>query len=102
MLPYDLTRSAENDLEEIARYTIERWGSKKAKQYAAAFDACFIKLAEGDVVARVFSETLPHVHVTRCGQHYVFFLRTAQRRPCIIAVLHERMEILECLKDRLS
>lgn len=102
MLPYDLTRSAQSDLEEIARYTIERWGSKKAKQYAAAFDTCFIKLAEGELVARVFSEILPDVQVARCGQHYVFFLRAAQKRPCIIAVLHERMEIIERLKDRLS
>ena len=102
MLPYDLTRSAQGDLEAIARYTIERWGSKKAKQYAASFDACFMKLAEGEVVARVFSEALPHIQVTRCGQHYVFFLRTAKKRPCIIAVLHERMEILERLKGRLS
>ncbi len=30
---YDLTKDAENDLREMARYTLNKWGKKKLDEY---------------------------------------------------------------------
>ena len=35
MRPYELTRDAEADLEEITRYTIKEWGEVQAESYLA-------------------------------------------------------------------
>jgi plasmid stabilization system protein ParE len=32
MPAYDLTRAAQADLEEIARYTFAQWGERKARE----------------------------------------------------------------------
>ncbi len=58
MLPYSLTPSAQADLEEIARYTLEKWGEKQAIQYAASLDDCFENIAQGRAIHRAFSKTL--------------------------------------------
>jgi plasmid stabilization system protein ParE len=102
MLPYDLTLSAQADLEEIARYTLGKWGELQAKRYAALLDDCFEKIAEGRAISRTFSAALPQVQVTRCHRHSVFFVQPENKKPCIVAILHERMEIISRLKHRLS
>ena len=101
MLLYHLTPSAEADLEEIARYTLETWGERQAKQYAAFLDECFEKIADGRTTGRTFSETFPEVKVTRCERHFVFFIQSESDGPRIIAVLHERMRFIDRLKHRL-
>ena len=93
MLPYELTPAAEADLREIARYTLRQWGVRQQQQYARLLAGCFLGIAEGSVRARNFSERYPQVQVTRCEHHYVFFLHP-RKKPGIIAVLHERMEML--------
>lgn len=98
----DLTPSAEADLEEIARYTLRTWGERQAERYAAALDECFEKIAAGRAISRTFSAVFPQVEVTRCEHHYVFFVRSGNGKSCVIAILHDRMEIVARLKHRLS
>jgi toxin ParE1/3/4 len=101
MPAYDLTLAAQADIEEIARYSLDQWGESKARDYAARLDACFDRIAAGHAVCRTVSRTFPQVQATRCERHIVFFLPVAGGKPRIIAVLHERMEMLIRLKDRL-
>jgi toxin ParE1/3/4 len=102
MLPYSLTTSAQADLEEIARYTLEKWGEKQAMQYAASLDDCFENIAQGRASHRAFSKTLPQVQVTRCEHHFVFLLKSETGKPQIIAILHGHMRFIDRLKHRLS
>jgi len=37
-----------------------------------------------------------------CEHHYVFYLRPDGQKPHILAVLHEHMDLLARLDDRLS
>jgi plasmid stabilization system protein ParE len=102
MQPYDLTPATEQDLKDIARYTVKQWGKKQALHYAALFETHFLKIVDKTCVSRAFSKRLPQIQVTRCEHHYIFFLRLEGKRPCIIAVLHERMDIVAKLKNRLD
>ncbi|MGE0824398.1 MAG: type II toxin-antitoxin system RelE/ParE family toxin [Candidatus Binatia bacterium] len=74
MLPYTLTRTAEADLREIARYTLRQWGAQQQRRYASQLEVCFRGIADRAVVSRTFSKRFPQGRVTRCERHYVFFV----------------------------
>ncbi|MBP0617805.1 type II toxin-antitoxin system RelE/ParE family toxin [Jiella mangrovi] len=99
MPSYDLTLAAEADLRGIWRYTFETWGLDQAETYFDRIEACCE--AVGDKRAR--SKTLcglpEGVRLHRCEHHYLVFLD--EDRPVIIAILHERMDFMQRLKDRL-
>lgn len=102
MRPYELTREAEADLREIARYTQRQWGKEQQRRYAGLLAACFQSIAANTVTARTFSERYPQVRFTRCEHHFIFYLTPEGQKPRILAVLHERMDFLARLADRLA
>ena len=99
---YALTPAAETDLREIARSTLRQWGTRQQRRYASLLEACFRGIADGSTRSKAFSERYPQVQVTRCEHHYVFFLYPEGQKPLIIAVLHERMDMLTRLGERLT
>jgi plasmid stabilization system protein ParE len=100
MRSYELTPDAEADLEEIVRYTIEQWGESQAESYLGKISQCFKNIANKKTAA--FLEKFPDACVVRCEHHYVFYLIREEERPVIFAVLHERIDMLIRLKDRLG
>ncbi len=110
MPSYELTKSADSDLEDIVRYTIKNWGEQQTRFYLEKLHSCFQKIGNNEVIGRVFSERFPQARVTRCEHHYVFYLILEDRSsdpnvenpPRIFAVLHERMDMLARLKERLG
>lgn len=104
MNAYDLIPEAEADLRSILRYTIEQWGVEQAQHYADLLEAGFHKIATKKAASRTFSEVYPQVRVTKCEHHYIFYLpqQPTSSRPLIIAVLHERMDLVSRLKSRLE
>jgi plasmid stabilization system protein ParE len=102
MPSYELTPEAEADLEEIAEYTLREWGAEQQIHYGGLLEAGFRRIASDAATSRQFSEYYPQVRVTRCQHHYVFYLQGEETPvPHIIAVLHERMDIVSRLRDRL-
>ena len=102
MLPYELTPAAEADLREVARYTLRQWGARQQRRYARQLETCFRGIADGSLRSRDFSERYPQVRVTRCQYHYIFHLHAEGQKPRIFAVLHERMDLLARIGERLS
>ncbi len=102
MQAYELTRNAEADLEEIARYTIEQWGDVQAKSYLGKISQCCKNIAKKKVIPRTFLEKFPDACVVRCEHHFIFYLVREGVKPIIFAILHERMDMLIRLKDRLG
>lgn len=97
---YDLTAAARQDIRDIWRYTAEQWGETQADRYTGLLEARFQQIAAGSALSRTFSARYPQVLVTRCEQHDIFYLSPAEQRPCIIAVLHARMDLLARLRER--
>jgi len=102
MLPYELTPHAEEDLKRIARYTLKEWGKKQSAHYAGLLGNHFRKIASGAVHSHRFSERYPQLKVSHCEHHYIFYIHPDKKPPVIIAVLHERMDMLVRLRDRLD
>jgi plasmid stabilization system protein ParE len=98
---YELTRAARQDIRGIWVYTAEQWGERQADLYTGRLETCFRGIAEGRVRSRNFSPRYPQVQVTRCQHHYVFYTHPEGQRPRIIAVLHERMDMLARIGERL-
>jgi toxin ParE1/3/4 len=103
MPAYELTPAAVADLEAIAEYTLLQWGTAQQARYAALLEACFTYIADASAIPRRFSEDYPQVLVAHCGHHYVFYLKPEDTGiPRILAVLHERMDLVARLHDRLE
>ena len=99
MAAYAFTRSAKEDLLDIWLYTQETWGEAQADRYQEDLHGCCERVAVGVVRAKSVPG-IDGVKVHHCRHHYLFFIE--QRGTIvIIAVLHERMDLIERLRDRL-
>lgn len=99
---YDITPSAKADIRSIWLYTVETWGEAQADHYTKALDDKFDEIADGQAFSRPFLKVYPQLRVVRCEHHYVFYLSSEGKRPNIIAILHERMDLVSRLRERLS
>lgn len=102
MPKYRLTPGAEKDLGEIARYTLRTWGEAQMRRYEAALIACFEALADRRADARWPLPHRPELRQVRCQHHYVFAIDHPQEPVTIVAVLHETMDLVTRLRDRLG
>lgn len=101
---YRITDSAAADLKEIWHYTVERHGEEQADKYLAALEAGCVMIA--DKPDRWNSLTLAgcEVRFYRCEHHYIAYTTTGIKgaKVAILAFLHERMDVMARLKDRLT
>ncbi|MCU7919276.1 MAG: type II toxin-antitoxin system RelE/ParE family toxin [Candidatus Thiodiazotropha sp. (ex Epidulcina cf. delphinae)] len=102
MQPYELTEDAEQDLREVARYTLNQWGKEMLRQYRNGLKETFKAIAANDVPKRAFSKTFPNLMVTKYRYHYIFYLIDSLPKPVIIGVIHERRDTVSRLGERLA
>jgi plasmid stabilization system protein ParE len=89
-------------LREIARYTLRQWGPRQQQRYAGLLAAGLQTIAERRLVPRRFSRHYPEVFVSRCEHHYIFYMHPDGEKPRILAVLHENMDLVSRLAERLT
>jgi toxin ParE1/3/4 len=102
MRSFDLTKKAEADLEGIVRYTTVRWGAQQAQKYLETLEAACETLARNQHLSLNIKEVDKDLYMMRCDHHYLVCLRRKNKRPRIIAILHEKMDIPQLLKKRLE
>ncbi|MEM0965342.1 MAG: type II toxin-antitoxin system RelE/ParE family toxin [Verrucomicrobiota bacterium] len=95
---YKLAPSADKDIEAIVRYTLKKWGKDQNDRYIASLIECFEQIAAGKIVDRSLNGTNKNLFFVRCGHHYIFYLRN-QNPVVIVRVLHERMDLVQQIKD---
>jgi len=100
--PYDLSPGAKDDIQEIARHTVAHWGEEQCRTYIAALEAKATALAAGACPYRNMGALMPGLRAATSGKHYIFCLPRSDAPALILAVLHERMDILDRLKSRLG
>ena len=102
MAEYVLAAEAEYDLLEIGRYTTQTWSVEQAVQYLTRLDEHFEAVAREAVLEKAVFKHRDDYRVSRCHHHYVFFVRDGAEPVRILAILHERMDLLAHFRDRLS
>ncbi len=102
MTAYVLTTDAEADLRGIIRYTRKEWGAAQVRRYIAKLEQGIAALADGHSPFKDMSEIYPALRMARCEHHYVFCLPREDAAALIVAILHERMDLLTRLSARLN
>ncbi|AAO28822.1 type II toxin-antitoxin system RelE/ParE family toxin [Xylella fastidiosa subsp. morus] len=102
MTGYILTAAAETDLRSIIRYTRKQWGDAQMRRYIATLEQDMASLAAGRGVFRNMSVLFPALRMGRCEHHYVFCLPREGAPALIVAIFHERMDLMTRLADRLK
>ena len=100
--PYILTRGAAADLRQVVRYTLQTWGQEKCEAYIAQIEEAATELALGQGVYKNRDNLLPGLRVRRAGHHYLFCLPRDDQPALILAILHERMDMIARLRERLE
>jgi toxin ParE1/3/4 len=81
---------AESDLQEIAAYTLRRWGVNQCAHYVGELEACCQQLADSPELGRPYDDVRPGLLRHRQGRHVIFY-RVRPYGIRIVAVLHGRM-----------
>ena len=102
MTDYILTAGAEADLRGIIRYTRREWGTAQVRRYIARLEDGIARLAAGQGSFRDMSELHPALRMAHCEHHCVFCLPRDNAPALILAILHERMDLMMRLADRLG
>jgi len=99
---YVLQDAAAADLRSIIRYTRETWGVAQARVYAGKLNEGIRRLAQGEGVYKVLEDIHPDLRVARCEHHYVFCVWRVAAQPIIVAILHEKMDLVTKISERLN
>ncbi|MEO8375795.1 MAG: type II toxin-antitoxin system RelE/ParE family toxin [Sphingomonas bacterium] len=102
MIPsYALSLAAEADLRDITRYTRTQWGDAQARAYVAGLKSCIERIASGRSLSRDMAMLHPGLRMSHCERHYIFCLSRNDAPALIVAIFHERMDLMVRLADRL-
>ncbi len=86
-------------LDEIYRYTRDRWGEAQAEAYLTGLFAAFEKIETRGVMSKpVPAEFEVEGYFFRYEHHFVYWRRLSNGDIGIVTVLHERMHQLDRLK----
>lgn len=99
---YILTDAAEADLRGVIRYTRKQWGDAQVRHYIARLEQGIARLAAGQGIFRDISALYPELRMARCEHHYIFGLPREDAPALIVAIFHERMDLMGRLADRLN
>lgn len=102
MTNYILSKDAQVDLREVARYTKRKWGKEQLTIYRKGLKTAFNAIGNNNVVPKKLSARYPQVFVTKYRYHYIFYITKNVEKPIIIAVIHERRDIVNRLTERLD
>lgn len=99
--PYVLTRGAAADVADISRYTASRWGHEQARRYIAQLEGAACDVATGQGPLMQLDDIYPGLRMKAVGRHFIFCVPQPDGPAAILAVLHERMDLMARLRSRL-
>lgn len=102
MREYILSTSASADLVDIAGYTKRQWGSDQASIYRTHMKKCIYALVSGKGQYTDLSALRPGLRMVRCQHHYVVAVLRDKAPAIVVAVLHERMDLMVRIAERLK
>ena len=71
-------------------------------RYEASLESNLKGICAGETRTRRVFEHRSDIRVSRCEHHYVFAQMREDEVPLIVAVLHEKMDLLVRLRERLD
>ncbi len=99
---YVLSMAAEVDLRGIVRYSRTEWGDVQARKYIAQLKGCIENITAGSGAFKDMSALHPGLRMVHCGHHLIFCLPRENAPALVIAIFHERMDLMRRLAGRLA
>ena len=100
MISVRVQEAASFRIDEIYRYTRERWGGDQADAYISGLFQAFEKIGTGGVYSRpIPAEFGVEGYVFRYKRHFVYWKTLQNGDIGIVTVLHERMHQTERFRD---
>ncbi len=88
--------AASHRLDEIYRYTRDRWGEAQAVRYVTGLFETFKRIETHQILSRpVPREFEVDGYVFRYERHFVYWRRLGNGDIGIVTILHERMHQIE-------
>lgn len=97
-----LSPAAEADLRGLIRYSRKQWGTTQTATYVTNLKRGITALAQGKGFIKDMNDIYPQLCMARCQHHYVFCVSQDKAPAIVVAILHERMDLMNRLKNRLS
>lgn len=99
---YVLTDDAAADLRAIIRYSRGTWGAAQTRRYVEALERGMARLAGNPNQSRDMGALYPGLRMAHCEHHYLFCLPQADGPILVVAILHERMDLMLRVAGRLQ
>ena len=92
--------AAGHRLDEIYRYTVEKWGQAQAERYIRGLFDAFERIDSHAILSRpIPAEYEVEGYWFRYEKHYVYWKRLNSGQIGIVTILHERMFRTDRLKQ---
>jgi toxin ParE1/3/4 len=85
-----ISREAEVDIDRIAAYTTETWGSRQTDRYLGQLEDAFHLLAQNPLIGRSCEAIRAGLYRFEVGKHVVFY-RAEPGGILVVRVLHQQM-----------
>ena len=102
MTSYETTQAALDDWRKIVEYTIENYGEAQTRKYMASLLKCIETTANGTGVYKDKKMGARKIRIKHCQKHYIFSLIRKDNSILVLAIFHEKMDLMTRLKKRLS
>lgn len=100
MVAVRVQEAASHRLDEIYRYTRDRWGAEQANSYVTGLFDAFDKIAVHGVVSKpVPAEFSVDGYFFRYERHFVYWRRLSNGDVGIVTILHERMHQMDRFRE---
>ena len=95
-----IQEGASHRLDDIYRYTRDRWGDEQAEIYITGLFAALNKIAAHGVVSKpIPAEFGVEGYFFRYERHFIYWRRLSNGDIGIVTILHERMHQIDCFRD---
>ncbi len=91
MARIDLSTAAYADVDEIVRYTLDRWGTAQARRYLDALEDRLAALARRPLLGRQ-RDDLADGLMSASFQSHIIYYRSMQQGIAVARILHGRQD----------
>jgi len=98
---YQLSKDADLDWQDILHYTYESFGERQVKIYTSALLKCLDNLSNETGLFKKLNIETHEVLSMQCKKHILFGLKQEGKPLLIIAIFHEKMDLMNRLRKRI-
>ena len=102
MPSFELSPEADADLDDIFDYTARLWGADQAYKYLLDLDVCAEAMVAGERSFKSLDSFRRGMRMCRCQHHYIICVMRDDEPALVVAMLHERMDLMSRIVEQLK